>query len=388
MIQNVRFAAHVNGVFTNARFTPQEASIVDFSTGSSCLTTFDTTNIYYTWLDNEYNKLHSEETTKIPFPFKGEMCLEEGKTLLRKLFFNKDGSRNSSVAVIGLNQKNFFMSCGLKAVDMWSDMNLDLIPGNMDHKVLKSFSLADNLYIYIVKLDDKIKIKFSHFQYCAKDDESLTLPLLTWQYFVDWKNTVLEPVQEEPVILNNSLIFTVKYETNDSFFVIFQKILKDARVTLHSSSTICILKKTQWQKLYLIRKYVTQCIRDILVKDFKNNLSLLLLDYSNNSNDKDETIELKLVDSMYEISYNHFKTSIEKFLDCNIWRTTLNNAKKVEFYRDLAWCDMDFQQMALEFISKNEHRVDYMKQFLLDKEHFKNFTKKVETMYLTNSKQD
>ncbi|GFT46810.1 hypothetical protein NPIL_466191, partial [Nephila pilipes] len=104
--------------------------------------------------------------------------------------------------------------------------------------------------------------------------------------------------------------------------------------------------------------------------------------------DKDETIESKLVDSMYEISYNHFKTSIEKFLDCNIWRKTLNFAKKVEFYRDLAWCDMDFQQMAQEFISKNEHRADYMKQFLLDKEHFKNFTKKVETMYLTNSKQD
>ncbi|GFS96939.1 hypothetical protein NPIL_598511 [Nephila pilipes] len=234
MIQNVRFAAHVNGVFTNARLTPQEASLMELSTGSSCLTTFDTTNIYYTWLDYHYNILNSEETTKIPFPFKGEMCLEEGKTLLQKLFFNKDGSRNSSVAVMGIHQKEFFMSCGLKTVDMWSDMNLDLIPGN----------------------------------------------------------------------------------------------------------------------------------------------------------DKDETIESKLVDSMYEISYNHFKTSIEKFLDCNIWRTTLNIAKKVEFYRDLAWCDMDFQQMALEFISKNEHRVDYMKQFLLDKEHFKNFTKKVETMYLTNSKQD
>ncbi|GFT42980.1 hypothetical protein NPIL_270321 [Nephila pilipes] len=133
MIQNVRFAAHVNGVFTNARLTLQEASLVELSTGSSCLTTVDTTNIYYTWLDYHYNTLNSEETTKIPFPFKGEMCLEEGKTLLQKLFFNKDGSRNSSVAVMGIHQKEFFMSCGLKTVDMWSDMNLDLIPGELDN---------------------------------------------------------------------------------------------------------------------------------------------------------------------------------------------------------------------------------------------------------------
>ncbi|GFS58416.1 hypothetical protein NPIL_420051 [Nephila pilipes] len=53
---------------------------------------------------------------------------------------------------------------------------------------------------------------------------------------------------------------------------------------------------------------------------------------------------------------------------------------------DLAWCDMDFQQLAREFIYENEHWADYMKQFLLDKENFKNFTEKVEDMHLTNYK--
>ncbi|GFU39343.1 hypothetical protein NPIL_561441 [Nephila pilipes] len=54
--------------------------------------------------------------------------------------------------------------------------------------------------------------------------------------------------------------------------------------------------------------------------------------------------------------------------------------------RDLAWCGMDFHQLAREFLSKNEHWVDYNKQFLLDKENFKNFTGKVEDMYLTSPK--
>ncbi|GFT23559.1 hypothetical protein NPIL_663271 [Nephila pilipes] len=110
MIQNVRFAAHVNGVFSNTRLKPQEVSLVELSTGSTCLITFDTTKLHYTWLDNLYNLQNSKETNKIPFPFKGKMCLEDGKKLIKELYLKKDGSRNSSVAVLGIKQQEFFQS--------------------------------------------------------------------------------------------------------------------------------------------------------------------------------------------------------------------------------------------------------------------------------------
>ncbi|GFS46395.1 hypothetical protein NPIL_223741, partial [Nephila pilipes] len=133
MIRNVGFVAHVNGVFSNARLEHQEVCLVELSTGSSCIITFDTTNLDCTWLDKLYNLQNSNETNKIPFPFKGEMCLEDGKKLIKKLNLKKDGSRNSSVAVLGTKQQEFFQSCGLNTVDMWSDIKLDLKPGELDH---------------------------------------------------------------------------------------------------------------------------------------------------------------------------------------------------------------------------------------------------------------
>ncbi|GFT24962.1 hypothetical protein NPIL_652131 [Nephila pilipes] len=60
------------------------------------------------------------------------MCLEDGKKLVKKLYLKKDGSRNSSVAVLGIKQQEFFQSCGLNTVDMWSDLKLDLKPGELD----------------------------------------------------------------------------------------------------------------------------------------------------------------------------------------------------------------------------------------------------------------
>ncbi|GFS64642.1 hypothetical protein NPIL_431201 [Nephila pilipes] len=151
----------------------------------------------------------------------------------------------------------------------------------------------------------------------------------------------------------------------------------------HFLSPVCILNKTHWQKLYITMDDITQCVIDTLIEHFINTL----LSTVSEGGGKDKTIESKLADSIYEIFCDHFKTSIKKASDCygcfhNIDNQerhdckTLDSAQKLFLYKERAWCDMDFQQLAREFISKNEHWADYMKQFLLDKENFKNFTKK------------
>ncbi|GFS57203.1 hypothetical protein NPIL_516851 [Nephila pilipes] len=108
MIQNVGFVAHVNGVFSNACLEPQEVCLVELSTGSSCIIIFDTTNLDYTWLDKLYNLQNSNETHKIPFPFKGKMRQEDERKLVKKLHQEKNGSKDSLVAVLGLKQQEFF----------------------------------------------------------------------------------------------------------------------------------------------------------------------------------------------------------------------------------------------------------------------------------------
>ncbi|GFU39342.1 hypothetical protein NPIL_561431 [Nephila pilipes] len=118
MIQNVEFVAHVNRVFSNAGLEPQEVCLVEMSTGSSCIITFDTTNLNYIWLDRLYNKKNSHETHKIPFPFKRKMTQEDGRKLLKKLYQEKDELKNSLVAVLGLYNKNFFSRVGSIPVDI------------------------------------------------------------------------------------------------------------------------------------------------------------------------------------------------------------------------------------------------------------------------------
>ncbi|GFS64645.1 hypothetical protein NPIL_431211 [Nephila pilipes] len=124
MIQNVVFVAHVNGAFSNAGLEPQEVCLVEMSTESSCIITFDTTNLNYHWLDKLYNEQNSNETHLIPFPFKGKMTHEDVRKLLKKLYLEKDEGKNSLVAVLGLKQQEFFQSCGLNTV--WINLKLDL----------------------------------------------------------------------------------------------------------------------------------------------------------------------------------------------------------------------------------------------------------------------
>ncbi|GFU58824.1 hypothetical protein NPIL_324361 [Nephila pilipes] len=126
MIEDEGFAAHVNGVFSNSALKLQEVCLVELFTGSSCIITFDTTTLDYTWLDKLYNLQNSNETRKIPFPFKGKMCQEDGRKLFKKLYQEKDGLKNSLVAVLGLKLQEFFQSCGLNTVDIWTDLKLDL----------------------------------------------------------------------------------------------------------------------------------------------------------------------------------------------------------------------------------------------------------------------
>ncbi|GFS58412.1 hypothetical protein NPIL_420031 [Nephila pilipes] len=95
-------------------------------TETSCIITFDATNLNYTWLDRLYNKQNSHQTHKIPFPFKGKMTQEDGRKLLKKLYQEKDEGKNSLVAILGLKQLEFFQSCGFNTVDIWNDLKLDL----------------------------------------------------------------------------------------------------------------------------------------------------------------------------------------------------------------------------------------------------------------------
>ncbi|GFT78045.1 hypothetical protein NPIL_391571 [Nephila pilipes] len=60
------------------------------------------------------------------------MCQEDGKKLVKKLYQEKEGSKNSPVAVLGLKQQEFFQSCGLNTVDIWTDLKLDLKLGELD----------------------------------------------------------------------------------------------------------------------------------------------------------------------------------------------------------------------------------------------------------------
>ncbi|GFU61464.1 hypothetical protein NPIL_7981 [Nephila pilipes] len=124
MIHIVKFVAHLNGVFSNVGLEPQEVCLVEMSTGYSCVITFDTTNLNYTWLDRLYNKQNSHQTHKIPFPFKGKMTQEDGRKLLKKLYQEKDDGKNLLVAVLGLKQQEFFQSRGLNTVDIWNDLRM------------------------------------------------------------------------------------------------------------------------------------------------------------------------------------------------------------------------------------------------------------------------
>ncbi|GFU25485.1 hypothetical protein NPIL_258961 [Nephila pilipes] len=264
----------------------------------------------------------------------------------------------------------------------------------MDHEVLNSFSLNDDFSIYIVKSGDKIKIEFCHYEDgVIRDDDTLTLSPLTWQCLVDGKNTFSKSVQKEPVVLNNSLVFSIQQVTNYSFLVVLKKFRMEIDFSRHFFSPVCFLNETQWQMLYITMDDITQCVIDSQIKHFINTL----LSTVSEGGGKDKTIESKLADSMYEILCDHLKTSIKKVSDCYVCFYNLDkrdrhdckildSAQKLVFYRDLAWCGMDFKQLAREFISKNEYWADYMKQFLLDKEKFKNFTKKAENMYLMSSK--
>ncbi|GFU07500.1 hypothetical protein NPIL_571781 [Nephila pilipes] len=94
---------------------------------------------------------------------------------------------------------------------------------------------------------------------------------------------------------------------------------------------------------------ISECVIDSLIEHFIDTL----LSTVSEGGGKDKTIESKLADSMYEILCNHFKTSIKKISDCYVCFhnldnrdrhdcKTLDSAQKLEFYRNLAWCGMDF----------------------------------------------
>ncbi|GFU27139.1 hypothetical protein NPIL_212251 [Nephila pilipes] len=262
----------------------------------------------------------------------------------------------------------------------------------MDHVVLNSFWFDREFSIEIVKVGDQIQIQIPFYDCCGalRDHDYLVLSPLTWQCLVDGKNISEIPVQKEPIILNNSLVFSVEQRPLRSLIVVLQEFRMKEDFSRHFLSPVCIFNKTQWTKLYLAMNDITECVIGSLIEIFFDTLSSTVSE----GGGKDKNIESKLADSMYEISCDHFKTSMQKVSDCyaHIYKRygydskTLNSEKKFMLYKNLAWCNMDFQQLAREFISKNENWADYMKQFLLDTENFKNFTEKVENMCLTSSK--
>ncbi|GFT61526.1 hypothetical protein NPIL_639461 [Nephila pilipes] len=182
----------------------------------------------------------------------------------------------------------------------------------MYHEVLNSFLLDDDFSIEIVKADDKIKIQFIFYENgVLRDEDYLILSPLTWQCLVDGKNIFARPVQKEPIILNNSLVFSVQQRPHRSFIVILQKFRMEKDFS-HFLSPVCIFNETQWPKLYIAMNDITECVIDSLIEHFIDTL----LSTVSEGGGKDKNIESKLADSMYEILCHHFKTSIKKVSDC------------------------------------------------------------------------
>ncbi|GFS53709.1 hypothetical protein NPIL_432911 [Nephila pilipes] len=184
----------------------------------------------------------------------------------------------------------------------------------MDPVVLNSFLLDDEFSIEIVKADDQIQIQIVFYENGAlRDHNYLVLSALTWQCLVDGKNISERPVQKEPIILNNSLVFSVQQRLLRSLIVVLQEFRMEEDFSRHFLSPVCIFNEIQWTKLYLAMNDITECVIGSLIEHFFDTL----LSTVSEGGGKDKHIESKLADSMYEISCDHFKTSIKKVSDCN-----------------------------------------------------------------------